>query len=124
MPTHAVINVRDLLAFAHLQLAVRAGESGIDTPVTWAHASELEDPTAFLEGGELILTGGIGIPDDPDGQVRYLERLHDRGVAGLAIAQGARAPVLTAALEQAADRLAFPVLALPFDVPFVDIVRL
>jgi purine catabolism regulator len=116
--------VGSLLGFPHLGLTVRGGSAGLDRHVTWAHASELEDPVPFLEGGELILTGGIGIPGKARGQVAYLKRLDARGVAGVAIAQGPRAPRLTKAAIEQADELGFPVLELPVEVPFLDIERL
>jgi purine catabolism regulator len=105
-------------------MKLRAGEAGVGAVVTWAHVSELEDPAAFLEGGELILTGGIGVPRDADGQVEYVGRLHERGAAGLAIARGPHTPRLTSRGLAVADRLGFPVLTMPVEVAFVDIARL
>ena len=36
-----------------LRLTVLAGRDRLGTEVRWAHASELADPTPYLEGGEL-----------------------------------------------------------------------
>ena len=54
------------------------------------HLSELDDPTPYLEGGELLLTAGIpltnGIPlisDDPERIGSYVGRLVARGVVAL-----------------------------------------
>ena len=118
------ITVRALLESPRLGVNVRAGAGGLDAAVTWAHVAEVVDPVPFLEGGELILTGGIGIPRDADGQVEYLRRLHEHGVVGVAIAGGGLAPRLTRRALAEADRLPLPLLELPFEVSFVDIARL
>ena len=44
-----------LVQHSALKLTVRAGEDRLDTPVRWAHASELADPVPYMEGGELLL---------------------------------------------------------------------
>jgi purine catabolism regulator len=105
-------------------MKLRSGEGGLDAVVTWAHVSELEDPAAFLEGGELILTGGIGVPREARGQEDYVRRLHERGAAGLAIARGPHTPRLTRRGLGISDTLGFPVLTMPVEVAFVDIARL
>ncbi|MFC7640754.1 hypothetical protein ACFQX6_06875 [Streptosporangium lutulentum] len=39
------LTVEDLLSFPALQLRLLAGEAGLSRSVSWAHVSELEDPT-------------------------------------------------------------------------------
>ena len=63
MPTDGVIRVEDLLRSPALQLRLIAGESGPSRRVAWAHVSELEDPTPWLVGAEMIMTTGIAVPD-------------------------------------------------------------
>lgn len=48
--------VADLLAMADLSLTLVAGKDGVRRPIRWAHVFELEDPTPFLRGGEVLLT--------------------------------------------------------------------
>jgi hypothetical protein len=50
----------------------------------WAHSSELEDPTPWLSGGELLLTTGLPL-DGPASQREYVRRLDAAGVAGLGL---------------------------------------
>ena len=61
--------------------------------VEGAHARELEDPTPYLSGGELVLTTGLvaGLAalldsDEPDGELlrtlRHSSTTTDRGSAG------------------------------------------
>jgi Purine catabolism regulatory protein-like family len=62
MPQDGVIRVEDLLRSPALQLRLIAGESGTSRRVAWAHVSELEDPTPWLLGAEMIMTTGIAVP--------------------------------------------------------------
>ena len=48
-----------------------------DVEVDWAHAIELEDPTPWLAGGELVLTTGLRLP-----RGRAEPCAHDHGEAG------------------------------------------
>ena len=79
MPLDGVIRVEDLLRSPALQLRLIAGESGIARRVAWAHVSELEDPTPWLFGAEMIMTTGIAVPRGAQRQRAYLMRLDDAG---------------------------------------------
>ncbi|MFN2616901.1 MAG: PucR family transcriptional regulator ligand-binding domain-containing protein, partial [Thermoleophilaceae bacterium] len=35
-------------------LGLAAGEQGAEAPIRWVHITELEDPTQWLSGGELL----------------------------------------------------------------------
>lgn len=118
------MTVQGLLDFTRLGLTVHAGREGLDAPVRWAHVSELEDPLPFLDGGELILTGGVPISNKAAQQVDYLRRLQAGGVAGLIVSQGPYAPRLTRRVIEEADRLRFPLLELPVETPYIDVVKL
>src|SRR5690348_10127445 len=75
VPQDGVIRVEDLLRSPALQLRLIAGEVGTARRVAWAHVSELEDPTPWLFGSEMIMTTGIGVPRAAERQRAYLERL-------------------------------------------------
>jgi purine catabolism regulator len=119
----AALTVGDLVASPALQLRVRAGRAGLAAAVTWAHVSELTDPTPWLSGGELIMTTGIGVPRRADDQVAYLERLHAASVSGLVVSTELHVPPLTRRFLDRADALSFPVLEVPLPVPFIAIAQ-
>jgi purine catabolism regulator len=121
MPRDGVIRVEDLLRSPALQLRLIAGESGVSRRVAWAHVSELEDPTPWLFGSEMIMTTGIGIPRGAGRQRAYLERLDDAGVACLALSEQLFVPPLTKAFLDAADERGFAVVEVPLAVPFMAI---
>lgn len=115
--------VEDLLRSPALQLQVLAGERGLGRSVSWAHVSELEDPTPWLLGAEVIMTTGIGVPRAAAAQRAYLERLDDAGVAALALSAGLHVPPLRRAFLDAAEDRGFPVLEVPLAVPFIAIAQ-
>jgi purine catabolism regulator len=120
--TRAGVRVRDLLATPSLKLELLAGAKGVERRVSWTHISELEDPAHWMDGGELLFTLGLGVPLDGSDQAAYVRRLDDKGIAGLAI--GVRHPPLQQEMFDEAERLAFPVLHVPQDIPFLDVVRI
>jgi len=58
-------------------------------PVRWVHAMELADVARLLHGGELVLSTGIALPDDPALLAAYVADLAAAGVSGLAVELGA-----------------------------------
>jgi purine catabolism regulator len=101
-----------------LGLLVRAGAEHLDRPVQWAHTSELADPTAFLEGGELLLTTGLWVRT---GAADYVRRLHAAGVAGLGFGTGLTCATVPKAVIAQAEALGLPVIEVPRHVPFIAI---
>lgn len=116
------MRIRDLLDSPSLQLRLIAAANGIDRTVSWTHVSELEDPAPWLDGGELLMTNGLGLPADGERQAALVKRLDERHVAGLAI--GVRGPRLQPEMLAMAERLRFPLLSVPLEVPFLSIARM
>ena len=113
--------VGDLLAIDDLALGLVAGKDGLTRPIRWAHVSELKDPTAFLRGGEVLLTTGLGMRGGARAQARYVERLAQAGLAGLGLGLGFAFQTTPSAVIDTADRAGFPVFEVPFEVPFIAI---
>jgi purine catabolism regulator len=113
--------VADLLELPGLGLSVAAGRDGLDRPIRWVHTSELTDPTRWLSGGELLLTTGMGMKGSPAHQRSYLRRLVRAGLSGLGLGVGFGFDAVPAPIARAADREGFPVLEVPFQVPFIAI---
>jgi purine catabolism regulator len=121
------ISIRQLIEIPYLRLQLFAGSGGADQEIRWAHASELPDPSEWLEPGDLVMTTGLGLPGEPEAQGAYIERLARAGLGGLLIGEQAEervyAPELTPRLVAAADEHAFPVLLMPYELPFSDVAR-
>ena len=73
-----------------LHLTVLAGADHLERQVRWVHTSELDDPTPFLEGGELLLTTGIKLGRTTAQLQAYVHRLADAGVVVEDTPQGPR----------------------------------
>jgi DNA-binding PucR family transcriptional regulator len=116
-----VLTVQDIVAMPALDLGVSAGAGGLRNEIRWLHASELKDPTPWLGGGELLLTTGIGIGESASAQRAYLRRLAKHGLAGLGFGLGFGYGEVPPALVAAADRLDFPIVSVPYEVPFIAI---
>ena len=118
-----MLTVQDIAAMPGLRLTVAAGAEGLGNQVTWLHVSELSDPTQFLEGGEFLLTTGLGVGEMETTQRAYVRRLAEHGLAGLGFSVGFGFPDVPPALVEEANRLGFPVLSVPYAVPFVAITK-
>ncbi|QIX26945.1 hypothetical protein ncot_10270 [Nocardioides sp. JQ2195] len=116
-----MITIEQLLEHPELGCTLIAGASGVHKHVRWAHLSELEDPTRWLRGKELLMTTGLAIPKDVASQVTYLQRLSDIGVSGVAIGVGMHAPSLSAELLQLSEDLQVPLVEVSGGVPFIAI---
>ncbi|MDV5148697.1 PucR family transcriptional regulator [Streptomyces sp. SBC-4] len=111
-----------LVQHSALKLIVRAGEDRLDTPVRWAHVSELADPVPYMEGGELLLTTALTLDaEDPDAMRRYVRRLLGAGVVGLGFAVGVNHEEIPSALLDAAREEHLPLLEVPRRTPFLAI---
>ncbi|MEU8723428.1 PucR family transcriptional regulator [Streptomyces antimycoticus] len=105
-----------------LKLSVLAGEDRLETPVRWAHVSELADPVPYMEGGELLLITAMQIEaEDPEEMSRYVRRLVGAGVVGLGFALGVKYAEVPAALAAAAKEEGLPLIGVPRPTPFIAI---
>ncbi|MEU4228439.1 PucR family transcriptional regulator ligand-binding domain-containing protein [Nonomuraea sp. NPDC026600] len=90
----------------------------LDSVVRWVAVSELEDPTPYLEGDELLLTTGMRLEGDFS---QYVARLVARGVAGLALGVGLSHQEVPPALLEAAAAAGLPLLEVPRETPFIAV---
>ncbi|MGH2711090.1 MAG: PucR family transcriptional regulator [Actinomycetota bacterium] len=115
------VTIGEILETPGTSLRLAGGRAGIGNAVRWVHVSELEDPTPWLKGGELLLTTGMGLGNTAARQRAYMERLTEAGLAGLGLGTGFSYKRVPKAIEREADRLAFPLFEVPFDTPFIAI---
>ncbi|MEU6408693.1 PucR family transcriptional regulator [Microbispora sp. NPDC046933] len=111
--------LRRITAIVPLHLRILAGRNGLDRPVRWVAVSELEDPTPFLEGGELVLTTGMRL--SAGDAVPYVSRLVARGVTGLGFGVGLSHDAVPPAFAEAAEAAGLPLVEVPRDTPFIAI---
>jgi purine catabolism regulator len=121
--TRVAITVKQLVETPHLGTRFYAGRAGGEQVINWAHSCEMPDPWDWLEPFDMLMTNGIGVPDDPEEQSRYVDRLADAGISAIAVGEGVGAPPISPAMVSAAERRALPILLTEYEVPFAAVAR-
>ncbi|WP_433240416.1 PucR family transcriptional regulator [Streptosporangium sp. CA-135522] len=100
-----------------------AGERGLDRIVQRLNVMEVPDVLAWVKPHELLLTTGYPLRNTPQSLDRLVADLDERGLAALAIKLGRYLDRLPEEMVEQADRLGFPLIQLPDDVGFDDILN-
>jgi PucR family transcriptional regulator, purine catabolism regulatory protein len=126
VPVEGRVTVAEALAMDPLRAAgpaVLAGAAGLAAPVRWVHTTELVDIAPLLRTGDLVLTTGIALPGDAAGLVGFARSLRRSGAAGLVVELGRRWSEVPAALVEACEELALPLVALAREVRFATVAQ-
>ncbi|MGW0650170.1 PucR family transcriptional regulator [Streptomyces umbrinus] len=111
-----------LLADPALGLRRIAGPAGDHRiRVSTVGTTEIEDPTPYLVGGELLLTAGVRLPLDAEGIDTYVRRVVSAGVSALGFGVDPVHEEVPRELIAACDRHGLPLLRLPPTTPFVAV---
>lgn len=116
-----MITVRDILqrsAFSRARLI--AGRDGQDRSVKWVHIGEIPNLSQFLQGGELVLSTGVGL-GTPDLRKTFIMGLIQAEASGLVLELGSYFPSPPADMLEWADQHRFPIIAFPEAVRFLDL---
>lgn len=117
-----MVNVATLLQETGLRLhAVHLPRP--DAAIRWVATSELEDPSPFLEGGELLLTTGLATQGWRSQWDGYAERLSASGVTSLALGVGLTHRHAPVALVRACRQHGLNLLEVPRETTFVAVSR-
>lgn len=100
-----------------------AGAGGLGRIVQRLNVMEVPDILPWVKPHELLLTTGYPLRNTPQSLAGLMGDLDARGLAALAIKVGRYLDELPAELLTEADRLGFPVIQLPDDVGFDDILN-
>ncbi|PZG27393.1 CdaR family transcriptional regulator [Spongiactinospora gelatinilytica] len=117
--------IADILALEPVRRGnpqVVAGADRLDTRVRWVHVGEVTDIAQLLRGGELVLTTGVALPEDPRRLIDYVGALAEVGASGLIVELGRRfIGELPAMVVAAAEEHGLPLVTLARETPFVQI---
>jgi purine catabolism regulator len=113
-----MLSVESLVS--ELGLTLATGEDSAQASVRWVHSTELLDPTPWLRGGELLLTTGLQLSGAKP-QREFVERLHEREIAGLGFGTGFVHKKVPAAVLNTARKLGFPLFEVPYELPFIAV---
>jgi len=101
-----------------------AGADGLDREVRWAHPVDIPQASEWVRAGELLLTTFFGLQGDEEAQRQLCADLAAKELAGMVVAVGPYLEHVPEAVRQAANAANFPIVELPWAVPFEDVVRL
>ncbi|MFF2177644.1 PucR family transcriptional regulator [Lysinibacillus sp. NPDC058147] len=123
MSKHPLL-VRDVLKRKHFESAkLIAGQQGLNRQVLWTHILEIKNFDTLINGGELILTTGVGLQLERETQIAYLQNLIRNGAAALCIEIGDYFNYVPAELVAMANAHDFPIIIFEEIVRFIDITQ-
>lgn len=103
-------------------LELRAGAEFSSNIVSWVNIMEILDTTESVKAGELLITTGYGL-DDSTSYTNLIRRLKERGTAGIMIQPGYYIDQIPQYILTDADLLGLPVLYIPPDYSFSDLLH-
>ncbi|HEV7931652.1 MAG TPA: PucR family transcriptional regulator ligand-binding domain-containing protein [Actinomadura sp.] len=99
------------------------GASGLDRVIQRLNVMEVPDILPWVKPHELLLTTGYPLRNTPQSLNRLVADLDECGLAALAIKLGRYLEEVPVEMVEQADRLGFPLILLPNDVGFDDILN-
>lgn len=122
------ISVKDILKLDSLKkINLISGESGLEKCVEWIYVAEcFENPLEgikWLQGGEIIFITGVGIKDNTDMLIKFIEGISEKNGSGLIINIGPYIKSISEDVIKLADKLELPLFTLPWEVKLVDVSR-
>jgi len=102
---------------------VVGGAAGLGHPVRSVNVMEVPDIHEWVKPGELLLTTAYPLRDDRVALDALVPRLAERGLAGMALKPARYIETIPTSMIEAADRLEFPLIELPPDASFNDIIN-
>ena len=118
------LSVGEVLELEPLRSAgarVLAGAANLGRPVRWVHVAELPDIAHLLEGGELLLTTGLGMAGEANARRRYIDELADAGAVGVVVELGRTFDAVPPEIVDAADGRGLPLVSLEHETRFVEV---
>jgi len=113
------VRLRDLLDLAELKLELLAGEPALDRPIRAVMTTDLPNPSRYLNGGELVLTGMVW-RRSPGDSAPFVKALVAAGVCALAAGDGISEHI-PEDLRTACEEHGLPLLRVPADIAFATV---
>jgi purine catabolism regulator len=118
------VPIREVLALESMAGArVVGGASGLDRRVRHVNVMEVPDILRWVNADELLLTTAYPLRDDPAALMALVPDLAAKGLAGLALKPARYIEAIPAGMVEAANRLSFPLVELPPDSSFNEIIN-
>lgn len=99
-----------------------AGKTGLGNPCSSIVVWETPDGLDWMIGGEFILTAGYAFKNNPEMLDSLIDKIHERGCAGIAIKEERYLDKIPEVMIQRADDLGIPIIILPRKMIYTQIV--
>lgn len=116
--------LKDVLKLSPLnEFTCLAGNSGLDRTVNSVSVMDAPDIADWMKGGEILITTGYVLRDNPSAFAQLIEALANKGVAALAVKLKRFHDNLPPEVLATADRFNLPLLNIPYGLAWVDIIE-
>lgn len=118
-----MITVKNAMDIGGLRMSkVVAGEKGLSNAIKYVTVMEVPDITRWLKGNDFLITSFYALKDDTEAQAALIRELAKIGSAGIAIKTDRFIKDIPDAVKAVGDELSFPIIEIPKDVTYIDII--
>jgi purine catabolism regulator len=118
------MTLAEALASSKLSLGhLITGHDALDCELTWVSVVDQPDMEKWVQPGHLLLTTGYHWPKSDAEAAGIIETLHRESLAGVVLAAPQYLDHFPPASIEAARALGFPLIELPWDIPFSEVTQ-
>lgn len=99
-----------------------AGASGLERKISYIDEMEVPNILPWLKEEELLITTAYAIKDDEKALLKIIQGLYEANAAGIALKTKFFGE-LTPSILNMADKLGIPLIIIPAQIPFIDIMN-
>ncbi|MCH4887794.1 hypothetical protein EZV73_09425 [Acidaminobacter sp. JC074] len=123
MHTSVGIKLSEIMSMEYFnQLTILGGQRGLDNYISKVNVMEVPDIINWVRPGEFLLTTAYSIRDDIDKLNDLIPTMKEIGVSGLGIKTKRYVDSLPESVLQTANAYDFPLVSIPIDMSFGDII--
>jgi PucR family transcriptional regulator, purine catabolism regulatory protein len=100
---------------------VVAGSKGLDRTIRWTHIIDHPDVIPWVKEGHLLMTTAFTLMLHPEEQADLIHSLNEKHLAGMIVNVGRYMLEIPSTMILAADEVDFPLIAIPWEVDFVEV---
>src|SRR5215471_6837698 len=116
--------VREATTFGGFtEATLLGGSQGLDRQIEWVRVMETPETPHRLRQGELLLTTGFPVKDDPAAQIELVDAVSRSGGSGVVVKLGRYIDEVPGEMVEEADRLALPLFTIGQEVPWGDLME-
>jgi purine catabolism regulator len=99
------------------------GAQGLDRQIEWVRVMETPETPSRLRQGDLLLTTGFPVKDDPAAQIELVDTVSRSGGCGVVVKLGRYIDEVPGEMIEEAERLALPLFTIGQEVPWTDLME-